>query len=170
MNGSDLLAILRTVFVITEQIPALRLIAVPACCVLAGLVLLLLALIKLRGPRLRIAAAIVLPILCVVCLYWLLFGLSHFLMYLDHSDDYVTGIRQYENGDYQIAQGVVSDWHIERGRGICFLVNRSQFCVNAAKHPVGYSGLVGRQFRLRDGMKVRVSYHGDTILKIELME
>lgn len=170
MNVVCTLAMFRTVFVITDQVPSLRSVTVPLAFLIAIFALLLLALIRLRGSRLRIAAAIVLLIALMVCSINFMIGALHWLSYSDRADEYASAIRQYQGGDYKTAEGIVSEIEYTRDRGLCFLAGSAQICTTAPIRGVGYQRNGALPFRLEDGMKVRVFYHDGTILRIDLIE
>jgi hypothetical protein len=160
----------RTVFVITDQVPSFRSVAVPLAFLIAIMGLLLLALIKLRGSRLRIAAASVLLVALMACSIRFLIGAVDWLSYLDRAEEYASAIRQYQGGDYKTAEGTVSQIDYTPDRGLCFLAGGAQICTAAPLRGVGYQRNGSLPFRLEDGMKVRVFYHDGTILRIDLIE
>jgi hypothetical protein len=170
MNVSCSFALIRTVFVITDQVPSLRSIMAPFSCVVAILALLLLALLKLRRRRLRLTAAIVLPIVLIICWYWTLFGVLHWFTYSVDADKFSSAFQQYQNGDYQTAEGVVSGCQYTHEKGFCFSAGSTQVCTGPHFTRVGYHRNGTSPFILEDGMKVRVYYRDGTILRIDLIE
>jgi len=170
MNAACSLGMIRTVFLITDQIPSFRSTLIAFSCVVAVVVLLFVALLKLRGRRLRIAAAIVLPILLMVCSAWFVPGLGHWFEFSVRAEDYRKALAQYCSGNYKVAEGVASEGQYTHDGGFCFVAGSTRLCTGPYFKEVGYHRNGTSPFILEDGMRVRVYYLDQTILRIDQLD
>ena len=96
---------------------------------------------------------------------WMLISFSS--TYSGHRE----GRKIYESGNYSVVEGRVDNFHpipfLSNDRE-CFSVQRSRFCYSDFVIQPGFNNTSGRGGPIRSGLPVRVSYVGNTILKLEI--
>ena len=123
-------------------------------------------------PLFRRIAYVVLSISCVCLWIRMILVLTAILPFLFHLEELSAAIHQYKSGDYIIAEGLVSSDGISRNRTIdCFLIGKTELCTSIKTIPVGYyrNGAGGAEI-IKDGMNVRVFYHGPVILRVDVLD
>jgi hypothetical protein len=77
--------------------------------------------------------------------------------------------RAYASGNYLVSEGPVeSFWEEPQGKGECFFVQNKRFCYSDFIIVPGFRNTAWHGGPIRPGLPVRVSYVGDTIVKLEI--
>ena len=77
----------------------------------------------------------------------------------------------YRQGDYQIVEGNVTDFHpmpYEGHQDECFSVEDKRFCYSDYTIGPGFKNTASHGGPIRSGLPVRIAYFGDAILRLEI--
>jgi hypothetical protein len=77
----------------------------------------------------------------------------------------------FQKGDYQIVEGVVTDFHpmpYEGNQEECFSVQDERFCYSDYEIEPGFRNTASHGGPIRSGLPVRIAYSGRAILRLEI--
>jgi hypothetical protein len=77
----------------------------------------------------------------------------------------------YRNGDFQLVEGIVTDFHpmpYEGHQEECFSVQDKRFCYSDYVIASGFRNTASHGGPIRSGLLVRIAYSGDAILRLDI--
>ncbi len=163
------LAMLRIVFVITDQEFATAQFARWVFLILVAAVLLFLCG-RIERVLLRRGAYVFLSIFAILMVVRVVMLIDAFLPFARNKAELDSAVGQYENEDYTVLEGTVSSYQTSLDRTqACFYVDKTQLCSDVSATPVGYHRDAAA-FQIENGLRVKVFYHNPLILRIDLID
>jgi hypothetical protein len=142
---------------------------------IAALILILVVVLSFVARRIRIAVVrrgtfVILLVIGAITFGHAILLVTQFLPFEYNLPELNDAVQEYEQGDYIVVEGVVSDYQISADKShACVVVGKSPICTNMSAGPVGYHR-TGATATLEEGMHVKVYYHDPVILRIDLIE
>ena len=150
----------QTVFTVLQKSPPWWLSAVVPTAVLAFTVLAIVAFVKYKTRRVAVVIA-------YVAMLFLVMTLSP----AGVSDMYARARDTYVKGDYSIAEGTVANFHpmpYSGHQNETFAVNGVEFSYSDYVVVPCFNNTASHGGPIREGLRVRIAYSGDCILKLEI--
>jgi len=150
----------QTVFTVLQKSPPWWLSAVVPTAVLAFTVLAIVAFVKYKTRRVAVVIA-------YVAMLFLVMTLSP----AGVSDMYARARDTDVKGDYSIAEGTVANFHpmpYSEHQNETFAVNGVEFSYSDYVVVPCFNNTASHGGPIREGLRVRIAYSGDCILKLEI--
>ncbi len=151
-----------TVFVVLQKTPPWWLSSVVPTAIAAFTVLAIVAFVRYKTRRVAVTIA-----------YVALLFVSMTLSPAGVSDMYARAKDTYRKGDYSIAEGTVTNFHpmpYSGHQNETFSVNGVEFSYSDYVVVPCFNNSASHVGPIRDGLRVRIAYSGDCILKLEVAE